>query len=418
MSNTIWKMNQNLPKGYSKINTEEGYLNSGEESKEPKEGNNPNNKNIPTEINMQVNNPFNGKKDNGKTNKRRKRLTIIAIIIIVGFMIYEVVSLFLDEMVYIYKKIEYDKNNMYRIKPIFGSDINEMRQFVGLPIQSHHRNNVKALLDEMMANLESEYQKMRERKQTDVIISMATYPPRYKYVPYTLYSIIQNRVAPEKIVVTVFKDHIPLLTKEIQRFIDLGIIELLPARENLKPHDKFYYVMEKYRNNPIITIDDDHLLPNFLIEDLYASYKKHPNCISARQVKTKVFKSNGELDAYLFWKDSAKKDAPPSFTIYAQGVGGVLYPPAIFNFTADDLDIMKKYITVDDSTLNYFELRQGTKVVFVPSDILGIGFWEAEREGLCMQVNNKHFENAQLNSKNDIAAYELIRPMQAKISNN
>ena len=56
---------------------------------------------------------------------------------------------------------------------------------------------------------------------------------------------------------TLFKDDIPQLPSSIIDYCIIHDIEILPCSEDLKGHKKYFYVMQKYKYSPIITVDDD-----------------------------------------------------------------------------------------------------------------------------------------------------------------
>ena len=83
---------------------------------------------------------------------------------------------------------------------------------------------------------------------------------------------------------TLFEEDVKYINNYIQSLIDKNIIELIIVNIDIKPHKKYYYTMQKYRNHPKITVDDDIIYENTTIESLLKSYLLYPNYISARSV--------------------------------------------------------------------------------------------------------------------------------------
>ena len=94
------------------------------------------------------------------------------------------------------------------------------------------------------------------------------------------------------------------------------IIELIVKDIDLKLHKKYFDVMKKYRDYAIITIDDDIVYTNDLIETLYNSYLKYPNCIHARSVD-KMIVSNNKVLPYVKWLKQYTFELYPSFYLFA-----------------------------------------------------------------------------------------------------
>ena len=126
--------------------------------------------------------------------------------------------------------------------------------------------------------------------------------------------------------------------------------------------------MIKYINYAIVTIDDDVIYTNDTIYSLFKSYIKFPNLVSARRVnKMKLF-PNGELKPYNKWEFECLSDLQPSFDLFATGVGGVLYPPNIFNLNLNDIPKIFLNLFADDIYLKYLEIKKGIEVVWVKNN--------------------------------------------------
>lgn len=94
-------------------------------------------------------------------------------------------------------------------------------------------------------------------------------------------SILNNSIKPSKIVLSLYKEDYSSLTKKIKKMIIKYNIELIITDKDLEYHNKYFEVMKKYRDHAIITIDDNIIYTNDLIETLFNSYTKYPNCIHA-----------------------------------------------------------------------------------------------------------------------------------------
>ena len=71
-----------------------------------------------------------------------------------------------------------------------------------------------------------------------------------------------------------------LLPMKIKILAAMNDIELLNAKEDILGHKKYFYTMQKYKDLPIITVDDDSIYSKDLVQLLYDNYKKYPHCIS------------------------------------------------------------------------------------------------------------------------------------------
>ena len=190
----------------------------------------------------------------------------------------------------------------------------------------------------------------------DIIISLTTWKKRLsgKNLIYTLKSLLhQNTSLKFKIVLTIFKDDMKYIQKDVQCFLNENNIEILVCNLDLKSHKKYFYVVQKYKSKPIILFDDDLIYKNDIVQTLYENYKKYPECISACRCRNIVFDKNGLAKTYNYWSIYDKKDNTPSFNLLATTGGGTLFPPNIINISKRDIPLIYRFLTADDIFLKY-----------------------------------------------------------------
>jgi hypothetical protein len=129
--------------------------------------------------------------------------------------------------------------------------------------------------------------------------------------------------------------------------------------------------MQKYRNVPIITTDDDQLVFKNFAEILYQSYLKHPNVIHSCRCHLIVKDWRKNILPYKRWKWDCRSIKEPSFDLFATGVGTVLYPPNILQISDNDIPMIKDILCQDDIFLKIKENVLGIKIKFVNGVILG-----------------------------------------------
>lgn len=75
---------------------------------------------------------------------------------------------------------------------------------------------------------------------------------------------------------TLYKDDIKNIPEDLKFLIDEQFVELIVADKDLGPHLKYFYAMKKYKENPIITVDDDiHEVYDMTLEDFDNLFKVH-----------------------------------------------------------------------------------------------------------------------------------------------
>jgi len=271
---------------------------------------------------------------------------------------------------YVFNIIE--NRTLKQISKIFDNSLNYINNSKIMKLNSITEINKYEEINKIMINYFPEYKINSLKRQEKIIVSVTSYKERFKKLHIVLNSILKNKMKPSKIILTIHKDDYPYLTKKLKKLIKNKKVELIISNIDLKPHLKYFEVMKRYRNYAIITIDDDIIYTDDLIESLYNSYLKNPNYIHARRVH-KILISQNKLVSYNNWLKDYTMEFDPSFELFATNVGGTLYPPNILNITDENINEIYKCITADDIYLKYLENLRNIKVIWVPNKhVLGL----------------------------------------------
>lgn len=218
-----------------------------------------------------------------------------------------------------------------------------------------------------------------EKREIPIIVSLTSFPARMDEVPAAIGSMLRQTVKPDRIILHLTKSQFEgkELPDKIKALMEKSGLEVVFCEENLKPHTKYLYAIQANPDAIVITVDDDIIYRPTLIEELYASYKRFPDCVSCLRAHKMRFSKEGELFPYNDWIMECHYDIDvPSHQLLATGVGGVLYPPhCLPKETFDKETIQKTCLNADDLWLKVMEIRKGTKVVLcadsqLPQEIL------------------------------------------------
>lgn len=251
---------------------------------------------------------------------------------------------------------------------------------------------------------------MKEITPDTVIVSLTSHSIRLESVGgATIFSIINNTYANKHIVLTLSKEDAERIPDDLRLLIRSGLVELIIVDEDLGPHTKYYYAMSKYRSNPIITVDDDVIYPENMIETMLHFYKKYPNCIIARR-SFSICVSNGHILPYHIWLNHFSGKTEPTHKIFATGIGGILYPPDCLKVSETYLPEIRTVKFDDDFFLKAIEMRNNLKIVNIcntqgelykcnlcDSHTQSIARWNANRLGgsdNCVKLFQKEFNDA------------------------
>ena len=139
---------------------------------------------------------------------------------------------------------------------------------------------------------------------------------------------------------------------------------------------------------PVVTIDDDCLYEPNLLQSLWDSYQKYPNCVNARRCHRIVVTKDNFLDSYSKWEKKVTDILEPSHMLFATGVGGVLYPPDILKISDECLDDIMKSITADDIYLKKREDELDIKVKWVEGNPNSYEDHPLFKQGTALQMSN------------------------------
>ena len=211
-----------------------------------------------------------------------------------------------------------------------------------------------------------------------VIVSLTSYPYRFKKpgMMDCLKSLVeQDTKIPYKIVFNLFKDDIKYLPSGLMSYIEENNIEIYSCPLDIRSHKKYFYVMQKYKDLPIITVDDDIIYSKHLVSDLYSSYVKYSKCVSACYLYRMAFDGNDKvIPSFKRWDVKYDKYEPSFRNAFGSG-GGTLFPPGCLEMSGERLTMIRKFITDDELLLKKWLNDAGYPVIKCKYD------WDDEEHG-------------------------------------
>ncbi len=274
------------------------------------------------------------------------------------------------------------------------------------------KQNLKANSKKIFDYIQSanfEYGLSNEHRTQKIVISLTTFLARLDTIELCLKSLCLQTVKPDKIIIWLDSDgDNDIVSSKLSVYNQYGI-EFFFQPEQLKSHKKYYYAIQKFPNDIIITVDDDAVYSPDLVESLLIAHKKNPRCVCARRVHYITRKFNRKIHSYNNWINNYIFTTNPSNRLIATGIGGVLYPPKVlFKDSFDKEKIEKLCLHQDDIWLKYMELLQGTKVVWAKNN---------SPEPYTVE-NSQNISLSKLNvgnSENDICIEKLTRTFKLEI---
>lgn len=206
----------------------------------------------------------------------------------------------------------------------------------------------------------------KNKRKRKLIVSMTSIPSRIDKVWITVESLLRQTYKPDKIILWLAEDEfrgikLPEQIKKQQRW-GLQICYC----ENLRSYKKFYYTAKNYPGDYIVTVDDDIIYAENMLETLVETYKKNPGCIICNRSHY-IKKYSEGLRAYNSWvkyKERKCIEDKPSFYNFFTGCAGNMFPMFMLSKKVLDKDaFMELAPYADDVWLNFCAWISGIKTV-------------------------------------------------------
>lgn len=262
----------------------------------------------------------------------------------------------------------------------------------------------KKLFDIFKIIRANDYDTLSQNYRRKLIVSLTTFPARIKGIRQVIDTIYAQSRTPDLVILWLAEEQFP--RKELD--LPYSVMELVLKKklvvrwcDDLKPHKKYYYALQEYRDDLIVTVDDDLLYHPNLLENLYTSYLLHPDAVSAARAHLITMGEDGQVLPYDCWvKEIDSCVDQPSMQLLCTGGAGALYPAHLFKPEVFDKQaILDNCLFADDLWLKFMELLSGIPVV-ISEAYMGLKYVPGSQvETLCSinvgeNQNDQQFEMA------------------------
>lgn len=205
---------------------------------------------------------------------------------------------------------------------------------------------------------------INQNRERQVIVSLTSFPQRINRIWIVIESIIRQKHKPDRIILWLssnqFKDLSSLPVKLLK--LQKRGLEIRLCENDLRSHKKYYYAMQEFPKEIVITVDDDVIYNSNSTKLLMQLHEEHPSSIICNHASEIGINGNSVLP-YKKWKN-IKKEYDPTNKIMPIGVGGVLYPPGSLYDDVFNIEIFKTIcFNADDIWLNFMARLKGTYIV-------------------------------------------------------
>ncbi len=206
-----------------------------------------------------------------------------------------------------------------------------------------------------------------------LVVSLTSYPKRFKGLATTLKTLLSQEVRPDFVVLWIYKDDAHLLPPNVLRLRSKGLsIRIVDV--DMRSYLKLVPALAEFDDAYIVTADDDIYYPRDWLSMLVSAVKPERREVVGLRGRWIEFEADGSFAPYRSWK-FLENETPASARVLLTGVGGTLYPPNCF---AAEVADVKKFLSLSPSTDDlwfYFLLRKNGYVSrkvggWIPSEIV------------------------------------------------
>ena len=193
-----------------------------------------------------------------------------------------------------------------------------------------------------------------------VVVSLTSYPCRYRYLSLTLKTLLRQSVRPDRIVLWIAQSDFASLPKAVLRLRKHGV-EIKTCRD-IRSYKKIIPLLEAGERAHIVTADDDVCYWQTWLEELIEGHRSHPKSVVAHRAREIKLDEHGFPVRYSKWRLVSQQVNNPDL-VFATGIGGVFYPSGIFHSDVLRADLFMTLCPSADDVWFYWMVRMANSNV-------------------------------------------------------
>jgi len=277
-------------------------------------------------------------------------------------------------------------------------------------------------VDKKISELLNGNRKLSVKKIDGLIVSLTSFPQRITEVKYAVYSLLDQTVRPENVILWLAENQFPNKEDDLPN-------ELLSLKkhdfdilwcEDLRSYKKLIPAVERFPDHFIATADDDIYYDKRWLEKLWKSHLKHPDSVICHVAKTVEFGSGGDIVPFTEWKRNTKDDRPPRLNVQL-GAGGALYHKKYLHGDVCEKELFTRLApNADDLWFYFMTLLNGANVRVAENSCANVKYVNPYREygfedGYTLLTDNVNGGGNDTQFKNIIDHYKIdLRSLSSK----
>lgn len=192
-----------------------------------------------------------------------------------------------------------------------------------------------------------------QEKNCKLIVSLTSFPKRINKVWLVIETLLRQTSKPDLIILWLSKKQFSSLDVLPQKLLNMRSrgLRIILKEDDLRSHKKYYYTLQEFPNDIMITVDDDIFYPPNMIEELIKWHQEFPNTVIARY-GSKIKVSDKIIATYQEWELNFEQTIP-DFKVFFGSGGGTLFPPGSLPIETLNKEVfMNLCLYADDIWLN------------------------------------------------------------------
>ena len=168
-----------------------------------------------------------------------------------------------------------------------------------------------------------------ENSADEIIVSLTSFPARLPFAWASIESIMQQSRKPGRVILVLASPQFPqrrlpyLIRWQVFRGLEIRWVNV-----DSKSFKKLIPVLKDQGSRRVVTVDDDVIYDQHLLEVLSSEAMSNPECVIGTRGWAVTWENGAPTD-YLGFKRPSNRYACEDTLL--TGVGGIMYPPSIFN---------------------------------------------------------------------------------------
>ncbi|MEM1100221.1 MAG: glycosyltransferase family 2 protein [Pseudomonadota bacterium] len=220
--------------------------------------------------------------------------------------------------------------------------------------------------------------------ETELVISLTSFPPRYPSLHLTLSCLLKQSIAPDRVLLWIAEGDLSAVPSKVRALEAQGLE--IRSCEDRRSYKKLLFTLEELPEATIVTADDDvYYGPDWLERIVETHRTSRSKVVSGRAHRIRC-DAEGLPLPYEDWEANTAA-ADRSGLIFPTGVSGVLYAPGCFDARVLDWALANRLCpSADDVWFYWMHRLTGAEAQTLPGSTR-ILEWERDPQNGLRQQN-------------------------------